>query len=90
MAARHHRDSFGELEIAVHVLLLSAYDALSQRYWRKGMVDALSDHMFAVHTLPHRYFSWRFRGNPLTWSGIDFNVDDAPLDIIVTTCHFNQ
>ena len=76
--------------MAVHVLLLSAYDALSHRYWRKGMVDALSDHMFAVHTLPHRYFSWRFRGNPLTWSGIDFNVDEAPLDIIVTTCHFNQ
>ena len=67
--------------MAVHVLLLSAYDALSHIYGRKDMVDALSDHTFAVHTLPPRYFSWRFRGNPLTWSGIDFTVDEPPLDL---------
>ncbi|MEM7364738.1 MAG: DUF3524 domain-containing protein [Pseudomonadota bacterium] len=73
----------------MHVLLLSAYDALSHRYWREGMVDALSahtrDHTFSVHTLPPRYFSWRFRGNPLTWSGIDFTVDEPPFDLLVTT-----
>ena len=67
--------------MAVHVLMLSAYDALSHIYGRKDMVDALSDHTFAVHTLPPRYFSWRFRGNPLTWSGIDFTVDVPPLDL---------
>ena len=69
----------------MHVLLLSAYDALSHRYWREGVTGALTDHTFSVHTLPPRYFSWRFRGNPLSWSGVDFSENEPSFDLLLTT-----
>ena len=69
----------------MHVLLLSAYDALSHRYWREGVAGALTDHTFSVHTLPPRYFSWRFRGNPLSWSGVDFSENEPSFDLLLTT-----
>ncbi len=50
------------------VLLLSAYDALSHRQWREGLVAALPDIDWTVLTLPARYFNWRIRGNSLSWS----------------------
>ncbi|MEM1008468.1 MAG: DUF3524 domain-containing protein, partial [Myxococcota bacterium] len=49
------------------VLLLSAYDAQSHRQWWKGLVRALDHWNWCVKTLPARYFSWRFRGNALSW-----------------------
>jgi len=48
------------------ILLLSPYDALSHQYWRKELIQQLSEHEFTVVCLPARYFSWRFRGNSLT------------------------
>ena len=48
------------------ILILSPYDALSHQYWRRGLVDLLSEHRFTVADLPARHFSWRFRGNSLT------------------------
>jgi len=50
------------------VLLLSAYDADSHKRWRKGLVAAFPDWQWTVLTLPPRYFSWRIRGNSLTWA----------------------
>ena len=49
------------------VLLLSAYDAGSHRRWRRGLVAAIPEWRWTVLTLPPRYFSWRVRGNSLSW-----------------------
>ncbi|UZE97657.1 tRNA-queuosine alpha-mannosyltransferase domain-containing protein [Alkalimarinus alittae] len=48
-------------------LLLSAYDAGSHRYWREGLVQYLAEYDWTVVTLPARYFSWRIRGNPISF-----------------------
>jgi glycosyltransferase involved in cell wall biosynthesis len=48
-------------------LLLSAYDAGSHRYWRKGIEEKLNDVNWTVLTLPARYFNWRIRGNPISF-----------------------
>jgi glycosyltransferase involved in cell wall biosynthesis len=50
------------------ILLLSAYDAPSHRRWRTALADNLPDYQWTMLTLPPRYFSWRVRGNSLTWS----------------------
>lgn len=49
------------------VLLLSAYDADSHQRWRKGLVAAIPDWEWTQLTLPPRHFSWRLRGNSLSW-----------------------
>lgn len=48
-------------------LLLSAYDAGSHKYWRTGIVAGLSDIEWTVLSLPARFFSWRIRGNPISF-----------------------
>ncbi len=48
-------------------LMLSAYDAESHAYWRQGLYRAFSSYEWTTLTLPPRYFSWRIRGNGLTW-----------------------
>ena len=50
------------------ILLLSAYDADSHRYWRKHLVENFPEHQWTVLSLPGRYFSWRIRGNSLSWA----------------------
>ena len=51
----------------MNVLLLSAYDAGSHKRWRQGLVAAIPEWQWTVLTLPPRYFSWRVRGNSLSW-----------------------
>jgi glycosyltransferase involved in cell wall biosynthesis len=51
----------------MRVLLLSAYDALSHRYWREGMVENFPDVDWTVLSLPPRYFNFRVRTNPISW-----------------------
>ena len=68
----------------MRVLLLSAYDARSHRYWREGVVAHLPEFDFEVHTLPARFFSWRFRGNSLTWADADFGEHDVILATSMT------
>jgi len=52
----------------VRILLLSAYDADSHKYWRQGLQKYLPEHHWTVLTLPPRHFSWRIRGNSLSWA----------------------
>ncbi len=51
----------------MRILLLSAYDAVSHRLWREGLVAALPEHNWTVLALPPRHFRWRIRGNSLSW-----------------------
>ncbi|MFC6979090.1 tRNA-queuosine alpha-mannosyltransferase domain-containing protein [Microbulbifer taiwanensis] len=48
-------------------MLLSAYDADSHKRWRRGLVAAIPEWQWTQLTLPPRYFSWRIRGNSLSW-----------------------
>jgi len=49
-------------------LLLSAYDAISHRFWRQSLLTMFPDIEWTVLTLPPRYFAWRIRGNSLSWA----------------------
>ena len=52
----------------MNILLLSAYDAVSHQYWRKGLVENFAEYNWTVLTLPARFFAWRVRGNSLSWA----------------------
>jgi len=70
----------------VKVLLLSAYDADSHKRWRRGLVSAIPDWQWTVLSLPPRYFSWRVRGNSLSWGrGEAAATLRQPWDLVVTT-----
>jgi glycosyltransferase involved in cell wall biosynthesis len=65
------------------ILLLSAYDAPSHRRWRQGLVTELEEHSWTCLALPPRHFSWRVRGNSLTWS--QDPILKQPYDLLIAT-----
>jgi glycosyltransferase involved in cell wall biosynthesis len=67
------------------ILLLSAYDSASHRYWREGVVAAFPGWSWTVLTLPPRHFSWRVRGNPLSWLTESDNALVKDYDLVVAT-----
>lgn len=71
---------------SLRVLLLSAYDARSHQRWREALVAMLPEHDWQVLALPPRHFSWRVRGNALSWAfGPERAVLDQPHDVLVCT-----
>ncbi|GAA5523891.1 hypothetical protein Maes01_00440 [Microbulbifer aestuariivivens] len=70
----------------MRALLLSPYDAGSHKRWRRGLVAALPEWHWTVLTLPPRYFSWRVRGNSLSWGrGEQAGILRQRWDLIVAT-----
>lgn len=69
----------------MRILLLSAYDAVSHRYWREGLVNAFPDHDWTTLTLPPRYFAWRIRGNSLSWAFNERATLQASYDLVIAT-----
>ena len=67
------------------ILLLSAYDAASHIYWRKGLVAQFPEYDWQVLSLPPRYFSWRIRGNSLSWAFGEQEVLSRQYDLIIAT-----
>ncbi len=67
------------------ILLLSAYDTSSHRYWREGLVTNFPQHEWTVLTLPARYFAWRLRGNSLSWAYTESEALNAPYDLLIAT-----
>lgn len=67
------------------VLLLSPYDAPSHAYWRRGLCHHLEDWDWTCLTLPARFFSWRIRGNSLTWSQEQRALLEEPYDLLIAT-----
>jgi len=67
--------------------LLSPYDAVSHRLWRESLADYLGkakpELELSQLPLPPRYFSWRSRGNSLTYSRHSA-LADTP-DLIIAT-----
>lgn len=67
------------------ILLLSAYDALSHRYWRQGLVEQFPEIEWTVLTLPARYFRYRVRSNPLSWLADYQQTLAAKYDAVIAT-----
>ncbi|MFP4695732.1 DUF3524 domain-containing protein [Thiohalospira sp.] len=67
------------------ILLLSAYDAVSHRRWRQGLVAAFPEVAWTVLTLPPRHFRWRIRGNSLSWAFAEREALEAGYDLVVAT-----
>jgi len=69
----------------MRILMLSAYDADSHRYWRQGLIKHLDEFHWTQLTLPPRFFSWRIRGNPLSWYFEQHEILNRHYDLIIAT-----
>lgn len=67
------------------VLLLSAYHAESHRQWAEGLQRHCGGIDWTVLSLPPRHFSWRIRGNGLSWSMLEGDTLRAGYDAILAT-----
>jgi len=67
------------------ILLLSAYDAVSHKRWREGLVRHLDSYEWTVLSLPPRNFAWRNRGNALTWARNSSDILTAGYDRVLAT-----
>ena len=67
------------------ILLLSAYDALSHRYWRENLVEQFAAIEWTVLSLPARYFRYRVRSNPLSWFVDKKDILQSHYDLIIAT-----
>lgn len=70
---------------AMKILLLSAYDTHSHRYWCDGLRFHFPQFEWTYLTLPARYFAWRIRGNPLSWTYSNHRELNEPHDVIIAT-----
>ena len=69
----------------MRILLLSAYHAESHRRWCEGLISAFDDCQWTLLTLPPRYFSWRVRGNSLSWAFQQREVLEQEYDLLIAT-----
>jgi hypothetical protein len=69
----------------MRILLLSPYDTRSHRRWREGLVATFPEHDWTVLTLPPRHFSWRVRGNSLSWALAERERLQRSWDLVVAT-----
>ncbi len=67
------------------ILLLSAYHGDSHKRWCEGLIEQFSDWQWTMEFLPARHFSWRTRGNSLTWGVGDFSNLSNHYDLVVAT-----
>nr|WP_254722200.1 DUF3524 domain-containing protein [Gilvimarinus xylanilyticus] len=66
-------------------MLLSGYDADSHKRWRQGLSRHLPAIDFTHIALPPRYFSWRIRGNSLSFAGLHAQALADGYDCLVAT-----
>ncbi|WP_085919546.1 tRNA-queuosine alpha-mannosyltransferase domain-containing protein [Halomonas sp. CSM-2] len=67
------------------VLLLSAYDAVSHRYWADSVIRHVETVEWTQLRLPARHFRWRVRGNPLTWLLKERETLSQSYDVVLVT-----
>ncbi|ABC28466.1 Glycosyltransferase [Hahella chejuensis KCTC 2396] len=67
------------------ILLLSAYDIDSHKRWRLGLTAVFPEHEWIVLSLPPRFFRWRIRGAPISWSLYENEALRGAYDLIVAT-----
>jgi len=67
------------------VLLLSSYDTGSHQRWRHGLTRHFTEFRWTELVLPPRYFRWRIRGNPVSWSLENHQQLSRCYDLIIAT-----
>ncbi|WP_207951967.1 tRNA-queuosine alpha-mannosyltransferase domain-containing protein [Pseudomaricurvus alcaniphilus] len=67
------------------MLLLSAYHAASHAHWCRGLMAAFPDYQWTLLSLPGRYFSWRVRGNSLSWAWQERRTLEQDYDLLIAT-----
>lgn len=67
------------------ILLLSSYNTPSHSYWAKSLINTFPEYKWTYLKLPARKFSWRIRGNPLSWMANESSVLLNNYDTIVAT-----
>lgn len=67
------------------ILFLSAYHADSHRYWCESLMDELDEYEWVLLSLPARFFSWRIRGNPLSFIAEHANQLKQHFDVCFCT-----
>ena len=73
------------ISMTAHILLLSAYDAVSQNYWRQQLETELSEYRWTQLALPPRHFAWRQRGNSLSWSDEKYTQLEQSYDLLIVS-----
>ena len=68
----------------MRALLLSAYSAVSHQFWAEQVMMHV-DADWTYLALPPRHFSWRIRGNPLTWALKEDATLTRPYDLVLAT-----
>jgi len=71
--------------MATKVLLLSAYDAGSHRYWRTALATMFPQFKWTQLSLPPRNFAWRTRGNSLLWAFNSTATLAQDYDLLIAT-----
>ncbi|UYG01576.1 DUF3524 domain-containing protein [Halomonas sp. GD1P12] len=69
----------------MRVLLLSAYEAVSHRYWADQLTARLDDIEWVRLSLTPRHFAWRIRGNPLSWWLREHATLSQAFDVVLAT-----
>lgn len=67
------------------ILFLSAYDAVSHKHWREGLTMNINEHEWTELVLPPRFFSWRVRGNSLSWAFGERETLSRKYDLVFAT-----
>ncbi|HJO12685.1 MAG: DUF3524 domain-containing protein [Gammaproteobacteria bacterium] len=67
------------------ILLLSAYDTSSHHYWRDQLANMFSAYEWTQRALPARHFSWRIRGNSLSWGFDEADSFREDYDLLIAT-----
>ena len=67
------------------ILLLSAYDARSHRYWHQQLQHKFPQHQFTILSLQDRFFSWRMGGNALSFTDRYHKQLQSDYDLLIAT-----
>lgn len=67
------------------ILLLSAYNTQSHNYWSNLLINNLPEYKWTFLKLPPRKFSWRIRGNPLSWMANNSDDLSKEYDTVIAT-----
>lgn len=69
----------------MRILLLSGYNTPSHEYWGNKLITSMPQFNWTILTLPPRKFSWRIRGNPLSWYATENEILNKSYDTILAT-----
>ncbi len=67
------------------ILLLSAYDARSHRYWHHQLAQQFPQHDWQTLSLKDRFFAWRMGGNALNFKAHFDDLLHADFDLLLAT-----